>query len=120
MDARIRKILLLMEDNLSLGLPLGRMAQSVNLSSSRLSHLFKSELGMSPAQYLKTLRMKKARGLLENTFLSVKEIAIQVGLGDGSHFVQDFKKSYGLTPIQYRNAFVLTRGGRRAATSAYR
>lgn len=110
MDARIQRILHLMEDNFSRGLSLGSMAQSVNLSPSRLSHLFKSELGMPPAQYLKTLRMKKARGLLEATFLSVKEIAVQVGLGDGSHFVQDFKKSHGLTPIQYRNTFVITRG----------
>jgi AraC-like DNA-binding protein len=71
MDARIQKILHLMEDDFSRGLPLGRMARSVNLSSSRLSHLFKSELGMSPAQYLKTLRMKKLRASRE--YISERE-----------------------------------------------
>ena len=54
-------------------------------------------------QYLKALRLEKACELLGTTYLSVKEIAVQVGLNDASHFVRDFKKVYGLTPTQHRN-----------------
>lgn len=81
---------------------LSEMAQVVNLSPSRLRYLFKKETGVAPAHYLKTFRLEQARELLENTFLSVKEIISSVGVNDQSHFIREFKKSYGLTPAQYR------------------
>jgi two-component system response regulator YesN len=68
-----------------------------------LSTLFKTETGATAMQYLKALRMEKARELLDTTYLSVKEVAVQVGLNDTSHFVRDFKKAFGQTPTQYRN-----------------
>jgi AraC-like DNA-binding protein len=40
--------------------------------------------------------------LLTTTFLSVKQIVRRVGLTDESHFVRDFKRSYGVTPGEYR------------------
>lgn len=58
---------------------------------------------MSPIKYLKLLRMEKAKHLLETSFLSVKEITYRVGINDESHFVRDFKKTYGKAPTQYRS-----------------
>lgn len=49
--------------------------------------------------------MERARDLLESSFLSVKEIAYQVGLNDESHFVRDFKSTYGFSPALYRSRF---------------
>ena len=49
--------------------------------------------------------MERAKNLLESSFLSVKEIAYQVGLNDESHFVRDFKSTYGFTPALYRSHF---------------
>jgi hypothetical protein len=49
--------------------------------------------------------MERAKGLLESSFLSVKEIAYQVGLNDESHFVRDFKSTYGYSPALYRSRF---------------
>ena len=86
-------------------LSLTEFAQSVNLSVWRLSHIFKSDVGMPPIKYLKLLRMERAKGLLESSFLSVKEIAFQVGLNDESHFVRDFKSTYGHSPTSYRAHF---------------
>jgi AraC-like DNA-binding protein len=84
---------------------LAEFAQSVNLSVWRLSHIFKSDVGMPPIRYLRLLRMERAKGLLESSFLSVKEIAFQVGLNDESHFVRDFKSTYGFSPALYRSHF---------------
>jgi len=53
-------------------------------------------------QYLRLLRMERAKYLLETSFLSVKEITHSVGLNDESHFVRDFKKAYGAPPARYR------------------
>ena len=86
-------------------LSLGEFAQSVNLSVWRLCHIFKSDVGMPPIRYLRLLRMERAKDLLESSFLSVKEIAYQVGLNDESHFVRDFKSTYGFSPALYRTRF---------------
>ena len=86
-------------------LSLGEFAQSVNLSVWRLCHIFKSDVGMPPIRYLRLLRMERAKDLLESSFLSVKEIAFQVGLNDESHFVRDFKSTYGFSPALYRSNF---------------
>jgi AraC-like DNA-binding protein len=58
---------------------------------------------MTPAQYQKKLRLLEARRLLESTFFNVQEIMNRVGFNDDSHFVRDFKKTYNLTPAQYRS-----------------
>ena len=88
-------------------LTLTEFAHSVNLSVWRLSHIFKSDVGMPPIKYLKLLRMERAKALLESSFLSVKEIAFRVGLNDESHFVRDFKLAYGYSPTTYRAQFKL-------------
>jgi AraC-like DNA-binding protein len=92
----------MMRDDVSGELSLAELGQSVNLSAWRLCHIFKSDVGMPPIRYLKLLRMERAKQLLETSFLSVKEIAFRVGLNDESHFVRDFKATYGSTPTSYR------------------
>lgn len=94
-----------MRDDVRGELSLGEFAQSVNLSVWRLCHIFKSDVGMPPIRFLRQLRMERAKDLLESSFLSVKEIAFQVGLNDESHFVRDFKASYGYSPALYRSRF---------------
>src|SRR5687767_6931631 len=95
----------MMREDVSGELSLGEFAQSVNLSVWRLCHLFKSDIGMPPMRYLRVLRMERAKDLLESSFLSVKEIGFRVGLTDESHFVRDFKATYGLSPACYRAQF---------------
>jgi hypothetical protein len=74
---------------------------------------------MSPAKYLKVLRLEQAKTLLEESFLSVKEIRVRVGFGDESHFARDFKTHFGLTPTQYRARHLSNdRGGVAVSASA--
>src|SRR5215218_2789874 len=105
MDYRVRRAIALAEECLQKGWSPARLAESVNLSPSRLHQLFKRETGVPPARYLRLLRMRRARGLLETTHLSVKQVMARVGVTDESHFVRDFKKTYGLTPARYRERF---------------
>ena len=91
-----------MREDLGRELLLPELARSVNLSPSRFHQVFKAETGVSPSRYLRALRLGKAKELIENSFLSVKEIRGRVGAGDDSHFVRDFKKAYGLSPSKYR------------------
>jgi AraC family transcriptional regulator of arabinose operon len=102
-DKRVRWALeWLRNHDLTQPAPVGQLAKSVHLSSSRLRHLFKSELGLTITRYRKLLRLEKARDLLRTSFLEVKEIAGIVGFGDVSHFVRDYKMTYGETPTETR------------------
>jgi transcriptional regulator GlxA family with amidase domain len=105
MDPRVRLVITHIKGDLRCDPSLNTLAENVSLSSSRLRHLFKSEMGVSFAQYVKSLRMQEAKRLLETTFLSVKEVMYRVGIRNESHFTQDFKKAYGLTPSQHRRRF---------------
>jgi AraC family transcriptional regulator of arabinose operon len=103
MDKRVQQVVHLIENDLNHKKPFFEMARSVNLSYSRLRHLFRSEVGMSLEHYRKLLQMLRAKELLETTFLQVKEISSKVGIGDESHFVRDFKRTFGFSPTQYRS-----------------
>jgi two-component system response regulator YesN len=103
MDIRVRQVITLLSQDLSRNVDIKALASSVDLSASRLRHLFKDETGLTPAQYLKRLRLERARELMEGSFLRVKEVMPQLGITDESHFVTDFKKTYGLPPIKYRH-----------------
>jgi len=101
-DPRISRATALMHRAMHRKLPLRELAETTGVSVWRLCHLFKSHTGIAPAQYLKSLRMQRARELLETSLLSVKEIAARLGYDDSSRFVEDFRKIYGLTPLRHR------------------
>jgi transcriptional regulator GlxA family with amidase domain len=91
-----------MYHNLGRTLPLRELAQRTGVSVSRLGHLFKNEIGTSPKQYLKWLRLHRAKCLLEGSPLSVKEVAGQVGLTTGA-LIRDFRRAYGVSPGCHRH-----------------
>jgi len=101
-DPRVQRVEFLLRLNLERELHVAEVASSTGLSVSGLSYLFKSRTDTTPARYIKSARMEKAKELLETSLLSVKEIAGRVGLVDMSHFVRDFEQRYGLSPLRYR------------------
>ena len=109
MEPRVHRAIRLMMADLRRDISLSQLAQSVNLSESRLRHLFKAETGVSPMQYLKAQKIQIARRLLETTFLNVKEVMLQVGVKDKSHFTRDFKRAFNLSPTQYRAQYLKTK-----------
>ena len=105
MDRRIELVISKIETETAGPWDVATLAALVNLSPSRFRHLFKQETGTTPAQYLKDFRMRKAELMLRTTFLSVKQVLKQVGLGSNAHFVHDFRNLHGMTPTAYRRAF---------------
>ncbi len=102
MDKRIQSVIDLMKADFQQRFSVTYMAQLVNLSPNRFSHLFKEETGVPPLRYMRSLRMCGAAHLLLSTYLTVKEVMISVGFRDVSHFARDFKRIYGLTPTEFR------------------
>ncbi len=108
MDRRIQIVSSVLETDSRRAWDIEALAQMMNLSASRLRHLFTAEIGQTPAQYLKAVRMREAEMLLRTTLLSVKEIMNRVGISTESHFAHDFKKAHGLAPSKYRRAATVT------------
>ena len=104
MDRRIELVIARLEADASRAWDARTLGGLVNLSASRFRHLFKQETGTSAGQYLRELRFRKAQTMLRTTFLSLKQIADEVGLVSLSHFMKEFKKRYGMTPREYRKA----------------
>lgn len=102
MDRRVRAAIAFMNENLHRKLPLNAIARATQLSAAHLRRLFKSETGVPPVQYLRALRMQRAKELVETAPLSVKEIAAKVGMQDVSHFVRNFEEAVGLPPTRHR------------------
>jgi AraC-like DNA-binding protein len=84
-------------------LSMEELSRSVNLSRSRLRALFKSETGMTPAQYVKRLKIEKAKELAEKSNMTMGQILAGIGVSDESHFRRDFKKVIGITLSECRD-----------------
>lgn len=78
------------------------LAHEVNLSGSRLRQLVKADTGLTAKQLIKRVRLFKAKSLLEQTFLTVKEVQNEVGYPDRSHFSREFTQLFAAPPSQYR------------------
>lgn len=81
---------------------LPEIARKVNLSASHFSRLFKSQVRVTPVRYRNSLRLERARGLLEGSFMSVKQVMAACGYNDRSYFSREFKKQFGVAPSMYR------------------
>lgn len=99
-DYRIRKVLKSLEDDPAKSV--SELATLVNLSSSRLGHLFKYQMGVDLSHFLANERLEKAAELLRQTELSVKEIAGRVGYNHSSSLDRGFQNKYGVPPARFR------------------
>lgn len=99
----VQQIMKYMESHYREKISLDQIAENMYLSPFYISKLFKSETGDTPINYLISLRMEKAKELLDrNPSLSIQEAAAQVGYEDAYHFSKLFKKYFGLSPMYYK------------------
>jgi len=81
---------------------LNQVAASVNISPNHFSSVFKKETGETFIEFLTTVRMDKAKELLETTDMKASEVGYEVGYRDPHYFSYIFKKTQNITPKQYR------------------
>ncbi len=99
----VSKILEYINQNISSKLTLNILCESFHISKCYLCHIFKASTGLTVYEYILSIRLAKARQMLEDTDKSISEIALQCGFSDFSYFSKAFRASEGITPRQYRH-----------------
>ena len=102
LETRINKAKLLIRNNLTNDISLEDIASEINMSYSWFRKIFKEYTGFSPANYIKEMKLQRAKNLLISTDLSIKEIAYNLNFDSISYFSSTFRKQTGCTPLQYR------------------
>ena len=91
-------------DNYNRDISVNELAEKYSLSPNYYSTIFKRETGQTTVNYIKELRLNKACDYLVNTGKSIADISKEVGYEDSQYFFRVFKKTTGLTPLEYRKA----------------
>jgi transcriptional regulator GlxA family with amidase domain len=94
-----------LETNLAREVNYDELARTLRISRRSLERRFKQATGMTPLSYLQTLRVEKARQLLEEGIATFSEITYAVGYEDISFFRKLFIRLTGLRPKEYQKKF---------------
>ena len=92
-------------DNLHTKIALDTLAETVGLSPSYLSRLFRREVGLTISEYIMKKRLETAENMLKYSDHSCIDISNYLCFSSESHFIQTFRKHTGYTPIAYRQKF---------------
>lgn len=91
-----------LERNYSSRIRMDRLIDHIGYSRPMFFDLFKRQINMTPGEFLRNYRIKKAKEMLSRTDMPALDIGKACGLGAPAHFSRLFKKMTGLTPLAYR------------------
>lgn len=108
-DKRIEQtVQLIKQKHAQSDLALTDLAKSVNLSPSRLSHLFKAQMGISIQKFIIWIRMKAATTYMLKESMHLTKAAYNAGFYDTAHFSKHFKEIFGIKPsLVYNNSCIV-------------
>lgn len=104
-DWQRRRVVQFIAENLERNIRLDEIAAEAHLSVSGLIRKFHTEFECAPHAYVLQKRLARARQLLaEQADMPLRVVAENCGFSDASHMVRHFKKSFGMTPAEYRGS----------------
>lgn len=99
---RYKKIVSYIEENYMKKITLSQFAGLIGCNPQYLCHFFREISGESPIRYLIAYRVERAAEILLDTTRPVLEVSLDCGFENVSYFIRQFKRSYGMTPREYR------------------
>jgi len=90
------------QQNFTGKISLREFGKQFHLSEKYISRYFKEHFHITLSQYVAYLRLEYAKQLLQDTDISVTEVAMRSGYQNISYFIRSFKKTYGVSPLKYR------------------
>lgn len=109
-DFYIREATSFIEQNFQNDITIEDIAAFCNLNRSYFGKIFRDAVGKSPQEFLISYRMTKGAELLKLTDLAIKDISNAVGYPSQLHFSRAFKKTYGISPREWRSENKCNRG----------
>jgi len=98
----LNKVIDLVSKNLDNGnFDIDGFSKKLGVSSSQLYRKIKAVSGVSPNEFVRTFRLRQAAKMIQETQLSISEIAYKVGFNDSLYFSKCFKKQFGQSPSMY-------------------
>lgn len=95
-------IIEVIKDNITKKIELGTIAKNAGLSTSSLYRLFKTEMGISPIEFIILEKIKLAKSYLTDKNIYIKNVSYEAGFEDSNYFIRLFKHYEGITPKQYQ------------------
>ena len=89
-------------NNFQFNITINNIANNVGVTTNYLANIFKDTIGLSPKQFLTNIRITRACNLLRVNTYQIKEIGKRVGYPNQLHFSSSFKKTIGISPLEYR------------------
>lgn len=89
-------------ENLSKEILPSELAEHLNVSLRQLQRQFKEEIGMTPTDLIRKIKLEEAAKMLLNTPKNIAEIAYELGFSDPAYFSKTFKKHFGKTPSEFQ------------------
>ncbi|MDP2237725.1 MAG: AraC family transcriptional regulator [Bacteroidales bacterium] len=102
---RIGKVIDYLENNYPNNICIEELSEMSFMSKRSFTRIFQGVVGLSPINYLKQVRLQKARYLLRESNNQVAEISILCGFTDSNYFIKCFRHAYGITPNKFRARF---------------
>ena len=99
-----KEVYSLLTADISKHISMREISEKLNVSETSLKNYFSSMFGTTVSDYMRSLRLKKAAGLLKNSDLSISDIASICGYSNQGRFAKIFKEYYGMLPLEYRHA----------------
>ncbi len=100
---RLRSMISYINQNYPEKMTLSQIAKTAGVSEREATRCFKKCIGQSPMEYLIKYRLNQAKKLLLETDMSITSICQQCGFSDSAYFGKVFRRSYGMTPREYRS-----------------
>ena len=104
-DSPLAKVQAYVMSNPGEAYPVERLAQIAGTSARSIARLFTGELGVTPHDFVESVRIDRARNLLEGTDRPLKAIAYECGFGGAEQMRVVFQRRLGVSPAHYRGSF---------------
>ena len=105
-DRKIKEMLVYIHEHFAESISVEQIANAAHVSKRVCFRLFQENLHMTPVEYMRSYRLRKACQMLSGSREPVTQVAYACGLGSSSYFGKVFREQFGCTPAEYRRKLV--------------
>ena len=100
-NAIVSRALQYIADHVYEKLPVEAVAKGIGVSASHLTALFHRQMGISPGEYIRRVKLEESKGLIREGKMNFSQIAAALHYSTIHHFSRQFKEKFGVSPSEY-------------------